>query len=82
MLDATHEGTVTLEKLLPDGNSKCKLKNVLYVPKLSYSLLSVSKASESGKTMKFTKSGCEILNKQNKVIAFATTAVSYAESPK
>ena len=76
-LDATHEGTVTLEMLLPDGCSKkCKLSNVLFVPKLSYSLLSVSKASESGKTTKFTKTGCEILNKDNKVIAFATTVGS------
>ena len=73
VLEATAEGTVTLEMLLPDGNSqKCALKNVLYVPKLSYNLLSVSKESGAGKSAKFDNVGCEILNGENKVIAFAT----------
>ncbi len=45
---------------------------MLYVPKLSYSLLSVSKASNAGKTTVFDRSGCKILNEQKKVIAFAT----------
>lgn len=73
MLEATAEGSVTLELLLPDNSSqKCTLKNVLYVPKLSYNLFSVSKASEAGKTAKFDNSGCEILNKGKKVVAFAT----------
>ena len=72
-LEGTAEGTVRLETLLPDGSTtKCRLDNVLFVPKLSYSLLSVSKASSAGKTTKFDQSGCEILNKQRKVIAFAT----------
>ena len=72
ILQATAEGTVNLETLLPDGNSrKCKLENVLLVPKLSYSLLSVSKASKAGKTAKFDNTGCEIINKEGKVIAFA-----------
>ena len=73
VLEAIGTGTVTLEMLLPDGSSqRCKLKDVLYVPKLSYSLLSVSKASEAGKTTKFSKSECEILNENHRVIAFAT----------
>ena len=73
VLQATAEGTVTLETLLLDENSKkCKLENVLLVPNLSYCLLSVSKASEAGKTMKFNKSGCEIVNERKEVIAFAT----------
>lgn len=73
ILQATAEGAVTLETLLPDGNTKkCTLENVLFVPKLSYSLLSVSKASEAGKITKFDNSGCEIINKDGKVIAFAT----------
>ena len=63
-LEATTEGTVTLETMLPDGSTKkCRLENVLLVPNLSYSLLSVSKASEAGKTTKFDKFGCEIRNK-------------------
>ena len=45
---------------------------MLFVPDLSYSLLSVSKASHAGKVTKFDKSGCEILNKEGKVILFAT----------
>ena len=63
--------------ILGDGHSlegsmkQCRLNNVLLVPKLSYSPLSVSKASSTGKTTKF-KAGCEILNEQKKVIAFAT----------
>ena len=72
-LDGTAEGTVKLETLLPDGNTKnCTVENVLFVPKLSYSLLSVSKASNAGKTNVFDRSGCKILNEQKKVIAFAT----------
>lgn len=72
-LRATAEGTVTLETLLPDGSTKkCRLEYVLLVPKLSHSLLSVLKASEAGKTTRFESSGCEIVNKDNKVIAFAT----------
>ena len=45
---------------------------MLYVPKLSYNLPSVSKALEAGKSVMFDSSGCEILNGDNKVIAFAT----------
>ncbi len=72
-LQATAEGTVTLETLLPDGSTKkCKLRDVLFVPNLSYSLLSVSKASHAGKTTKFDKSGCEIVNDEGNVILFAT----------
>ncbi len=59
-----------LETLFPDARTKkCTLNNVLLVPKLSYILLGVSKA---GKTTKFDKKGCEILNETNEVIAFAT----------
>ena len=50
-LEGTAEGTVRLETLLPDGNTKkCRLEIVLSVLKLSYSLLSVSKAGSAGKT--------------------------------
>ena len=62
-----------LDMLLPDGSTnQYRLNNVLLVPKLSYSLPSVSKAFSAGKSTKFDKAGCEILNKQEKVIAFAT----------
>ncbi len=63
VLEATPEGTVSLQMMLPNGSTKrCNLENVLFVPKLAYNLLNVSKASEAGKTFKFNNSGCEILN--------------------
>ena len=45
---------------------------MLLVPKLSYSLLSVSKAASTGKVTKFDNKGCEIVNSEERVIAFAT----------
>ena len=72
-LEAKGEGTVNLEMYLPDGNSRrCALQKVLYVPMLAYNLVSVSKATQSGKTVKFTKTGCEFLNNKEEVTAFAT----------
>ena len=71
-MDGTGEGTVIIEILLPDGSTSCKLKNTVLVSGLLYCLLSVSKASTAGKTTKFDETGCEILNGQDKVIAFAT----------
>ena len=42
-LDAIGRGVVVLETQLPSGRTKkCKLHDVLYVPKLSYNLLSFS----------------------------------------
>ena len=53
------------------------MENVsLYVPKLSYSLLSVSKATESGRTTKFDETSCQILGKNHKVITAATCVSS------
>lgn len=72
-LDGVGIGTGKIETLLPDGNTRqCSLRNVLYVPKLSYNLLRVSKTAEAGNTTKFSKSGCEIVDKKGKVVAFAT----------
>ena len=66
------EGAIKFDAVLPSRNTqKCRMENVLFVPKLSYSLLSVSKACESGKTMKFNKSGCQILNQKGKIVASA-----------
>ena len=62
-----------IKTLLPDRNTqKCRLKKVLYVPKLSYNLLSVSKVAEAGNTTNFSGSGCEIMGQEGKVIAFVT----------
>ena len=74
---AITQGVVLLEMKLPSGKTrKCKLVDVLYVPKLSYSLLSVSKARGSGKTTKFDETGCQILGKNDRVIAAATRVAS------
>ena len=68
-LEATGQGTVPLEMTLPDAKTKrCVLHSVLYVPKLSYNLLSATKASESGKVIKFDNTGCQIVNKNDKLL--------------
>ena len=72
-VEATGRGTVVLELTSVGGKaSRCKLHEVLYVPDLSYNLLSVSKAAKAGKVVKFTETGCEILDSDMKVIAVAT----------
>ena len=72
-LDAIGRGVVVLETKLPSGRmKKCKLHDVLYVPKLSYNLLSVSKATELGKTTRFGEASCQILDANRKLIAVAT----------
>ena len=69
-LTAAGKGDVSLDITLPNGKTKTrKLHDVLFVPKLSYNLFSVSKA---GNITKFTKSGCYILEKQHNLIAKAS----------
>lgn len=50
----------------------CALKKVLYVPELAYNLCSVTRATESGKTVQFNESGCEFQNKNGETIALGT----------
>ena len=72
-LTAIRRGKVVLKMVLPNGESKsCTLHDVLYVPKLAYNLISVTKASQTGKVVKFTKSGSYILDRKHKVVAKAT----------
>ena len=72
-LEATAVGTVSIDVLLPDGKTKkCSLHDVLYTPRLSCNLLSVSKADEAKKPVHFWNGGCEIVNSRNEVIAMAT----------
>ena len=52
--------------------TKSRLHEVLYVSNLSYNLLSVSKATKSGKTVEFSKAGREIMDENRKLIATAT----------
>ena len=71
-LKGTGHGTVTLTINEHDSStSKCHLLNVLYVPSLSYNLLSVSKAAENGKTTEFDKEGCKLRSSSGRIIARA-----------
>ena len=61
-LEAAAKGIVILDMRLPNGNTqRCKFHDVLYVPSLSYNLLSVSKAAQHGKVTKFGNIACHIL---------------------
>ena len=72
-LTAAGKGYVTLGVTLPNGKTKTrKLHDVVFVPKLSYNLLSVSKAAQRGNITKFTKAGCYILDKEHNLIAKAS----------
>ena len=56
-LEVAGEGTVDMEMLLTDGNSRgCTLR---YIPELAYNLVSVPKATEAGK---FYNTSCEFVN--------------------
>ena len=69
-LGVAGEGTVDMDMLLNDGVRRgCALKKVLYIPKLAYNLVSVSRAAEAGKTVHFDDSGCEFHNERAEVIA-------------
>ena len=72
-LEVAGEGTVDMEMLLTDGNSRgCALQKVLYIPELAYNLVSVLKATEAGKTVKFYNTSCEFVNSSDEIVAFAT----------
>ena len=54
-LEAIGRGVVALTLDLPDNQTrKSKLHEVLYVPKLTYNLLSVSKMTDAGKHITFS----------------------------
>ena len=79
VLEAIGRGTVSLDMKLPAANSRMfKLRDVLYVPKLSYNLLSVSKAAEAGKVTQFTEDKCEIIGANQRVIAVAIRLESHS----
>ena len=63
-------GTVDLNLRVSDENQqKYRLFETLYVPKLTYNLLSVSKATRSGKSFTFTESCCHLLHGKRNVEA-------------
>jgi len=58
---------------LPGRESKIgRLSDVLYIPSLAYYLLSVAKATEAGKTVKFTETCGDFFNDQGEVVAAAS----------
>ena len=72
-LPAAEVGNVAVTLVYDDGGTRgCQLHDVLYVPKLSYNLLSVTKATEAGKKVKFYSNSCQILDRDNKVVAVGT----------
>ena len=72
-LKAIKQGVVEMRIQLPDGKmSKCVLHDVLHVPELSYSLFSVSKATERKATITFNDLKCFIFNKKHKLVAEGT----------
>ena len=74
-VEAIGRGVVVFETKLPSGRTrKCQLHEVVYVPKLSYNLFSISKASNDGKSARFRNISCQILDnsKRSKLIAVAT----------
>lgn len=60
--------------LLLNGNeeSKIQVKQVLYIPKLAANLLSVSAMVKNGCNVNFTEKGCDIYDKNGKLLCSAT----------
>ena len=69
-LNVSGKGDILLNLDSGKGNvTKCRLKDVLYVPKLSHNLLSVPKISEKGKSIIFSRNSCNIIDGK-KTVAF------------
>ena len=72
-LEAVGSGIVALTLELPDHKTKkCKLHEVLYVPKLTYNLLSVSKMTDAEKHITFSDDECFVYNENEELLAVAT----------
>ena len=67
-LTATMEGNIKLKLSIDEKPKTITLRNVLHVPELSYNLLSVSKATDSGKLVIFEGDKCEIKNRTEEII--------------
>ena len=74
VLQTNHCGSVNL--CLKSGSlaRRCKLHNVLFVPQLTYCLLSVSKAVEKGIQFTFNEKGCIVRDIKGKLITVASKA--------
>ena len=72
-IKTSRQGTVKLQLKQIDGSYKTGTPhNVLYVPELSFNLLSTAKATEFGKIVKFDESTCEIIDENEVIIGLAT----------
>ena len=74
-LKAIGRGIVTLMLESDFSKRKCKLSDVLYVPELTYNLLSVSKAVEKGVSFTFSDHRCVIKDVNQRLITVATKPV-------
>ena len=72
-LEAVGTGVMELKLKLPD-NEIGRLSDVLYVPTLSYNLLSVPKTTEAGNIVQFSETKGEFTNSQEEVLALASKA--------
>ena len=69
--DVKGKGTVRLAVSTTKGKKSVRLENALYVPKLKTNLLSVSKATTSGRCVFFNESKASIRSANGKIIAEA-----------
>ena len=73
IVKATGKDTVLLKIAIGQSQmQRCEPRDVLFVPELSYSLLSVSKITQAGKIIKFASSECIILDGNQRIIAAAS----------
>jgi hypothetical protein len=84
ILKANRSGTVALTFLSGSIERKYKLNDVLYVPELTYNLVSVSKAVEKGISLKFKENECLIEDANHKLIAVGSKVgnLYFVESTK
>lgn len=69
IVHSSAKGTVFLNMLLPDNRVQpAYIREVLYVPNLSYNLLSISKTTSFGNYSSFTDSQCKIYDLQSNLI--------------
>ena len=73
IVKATWKGIVLLKIAIGHYQiQRCELKSVLFVPELSYNLLSVSKITKAGKIINFSISECAILDVNQRLFAAAS----------
>ena len=68
-LDAVGVGDVVLNLVVDGKIKKRRLRDVLYIPRLAYNLLSISKTTETGKKIKFGSDGLQFLDCDRRVVA-------------